>query len=352
MAKRPPSIKQVADAAGVSTATVSNVFSGKKPVQPKLAEKVRKAADKLGYSVNRAASNLRSGQSKVVTVLVPDLSDPFFTSIVTEIEENAQQDGYQIIVANTKDDADIERGRVSALLSWQPDGMIVVPTSDDIPEQLIAIKDQLPIVITDRGIENTDFDTVRVDNASAGETVASHLLEFGHRRVLLVASDMRISGVRDRCNGAMARIKSAGGKVDLVEVGPVPQVGAEHLSRWLDRNQMPTAIFAVTDMTTLATLTCLAKRKAEVGTDVSVVGFDDYPWMSARRTPITAVRQPIEAIASACWSTLTRRMKGEMTAAITPEPLSCELRIRASSQPIEHVKGVRIVRGQEEPTDR
>lgn len=334
MAKRPVSIKQVADAAGVSTATVSNVFSGKKPVNDDLASRVRSVAKQLGYRVNRAASNLRSGQSRVVTVMVPDLSDPYFTSLVTEIEEHAQKDGYQIIVANTKDDVETERGRVSALLSWQPDGMIIVPASDDIPEQLLQVKDELPIVITDRGIQTREFDVVRVDNAAAGRMVASHLLEFGHRRILVVASDMQISGVYDRCNGAIERIKAAGAESDLVEVGPVPDRAAAHLARWLVKNPMPTAIFAVTDMTTLATLTCLADMKAEVGHDVSVVGYDDYPWMVARRTPITAVRQPVEQIAEAVWTLLLRRMNGD-DAKIEIAPLACELRVRASSQPVE-----------------
>lgn len=334
MAKRPVSIKQVADAAGVSTATVSNVFSGKKPVNGDLAARVRNVAERLGYRVNRAASNLRSGQSRVVTVLVPDLSDPYFTSLVTEIEEQAQRDGYQIIVANTKDDVETERGRVSALLSWQPDGMIVVPTSDRIPEQLVQVKDEVPIVVTDRGIETKEFDVVRVDNAAAGRMVASHLLEFGHRRILVVASDMQISGVHDRCNGAIERIKAAGAESELVEVGPVPDRAAAHLARWLVKNPMPTAIFAVTDMTTLATLTCLAELKAEVGRDVSVVGYDDYPWMVARRTPITAVRQPVEQIAEAVWALLVRRMNGDMARAEVA-PLACALRVRASSRPIE-----------------
>lgn len=130
MAKRPTSIKEVADAAGVSTATVSNVFSGKKPVKPELAAKVRENATRLGYHINRAASNLRSGQSHVVPVMVPDLSDPFFTSLITEIEALAEADDFDIIVTSSKDDAETEKRRISALLSWQPAGMIIVPSSD------------------------------------------------------------------------------------------------------------------------------------------------------------------------------------------------------------------------------
>ncbi|WP_421723871.1 LacI family DNA-binding transcriptional regulator [Bauldia sp.] len=333
MIKRGPSIKQVADAAGASTATVSNVFSGKKPVKPELAARVRDAAEALGYRANRAASNLRSGQSRVVTVMVPDLSDPFFTSLITEIEDHARRDGYEIIVANARDEAETEQGRVAALLSWQPAGMIVIPISDDIPEQLTAVRGDVPIVVTDRGVETEGFDAVRVDNFAAGAMVADHLVELGHRRILLAASDMRLRGIRERCRGAFERMEAVGGSTDIVEIGPVPHHGADHLARWLDRHPWPTAIFAVTDMTTLATLTCLAERKAEIGSDVSVVGFDDYPWMSARRTPITAVRQPIEGIADAVWTTLTRRMEGDETTIMT-KPLSCSLSIRASTQPV------------------
>ena len=108
------SIKDVAKSAGVSTATVSNVFSGKKPVNAELASKVRSVANDLGYTVNKAASLLRSGRNSVVCMLVPDLSDPFFTSIITEVEHLARSDGYEIIVGNSDDDVDVESGRLNA----------------------------------------------------------------------------------------------------------------------------------------------------------------------------------------------------------------------------------------------
>ena len=334
MAKRPISIKELADAAGVSPATVSNVFSGNKPVTPELAERVRKFAKMHGYRANRVASNLRSGRSRVVTALVPDLSDPFFTSLITEIEDHAQQGDYDILVANAKDDAERQRGRLEALLSWRPAGMIAIPISDEIPKQLEAVRGELPMVITDRGNQTADYDTVRVDNIAAGRMVASHLLDLGHRHLLLVASDMRLSGIQHRHFGATEWFEAAGGTVETVEIGPVPHRGVEHLARWLYCNEMPTAIFAVTDMTTLATLTCLAERNAEIGSDVSVVGFDDYQWMSARRTPITAVRQPIEEIAEAVWTTLMRRIEGDASPIELP-PLPCSLRIRASTQLVD-----------------
>jgi len=133
MAKRGPSIKEVAQRAGVSTATVSNVFSGAKPVKADLSKKVRKAAEDLGYRVNRAASVLRTGRNRIIPVLVPDLADPFFTSLITEIEVRAEKDGYEVIVGNARDNIENERNRLDALLSWQPAGLIIVPCTDAPP---------------------------------------------------------------------------------------------------------------------------------------------------------------------------------------------------------------------------
>lgn len=340
MSKRPVSIKQVADAAGVSTATVSNVFSGKKPVKPDLAEHVRKVAADLGYRVNRSASNLRSGESRIIAVLVPDLSDPFFTSLVTELESRAQDDGYDLIIANAQDDLETQRRRINALLSWQPAGVVIVPCSDHVPEQLEAARGDLPIIVADRGAESVGFDAVRIDNVDAGHIAGNHLVDLGHKDVLIVASDLGLQAIRERCRGAQEPLEAAGAHVDVLEVGPVPERATKTLARWFERNPVPTAIFAVTDMTTLSALSALADRKLEVGDDVSVVGFDDYPWMTARRTPITAVRQPIETMADNIWGTLSKRLGGT-TGPLEGAELQCTLKIRSSTRrvaPRESIK--------------
>lgn len=337
MSKRSLSIKEVATAAGVSTATVSNVFSGKKAVKPELADHVRAIAAQMGYRVNKAASNLRSGNSRIVTVLVPDLSDPFFTSLVTHIEDHAQADGYDIIVANAKDDLEVEQRRIAALMSWQPAGMVVIPCSDKVPENLDSTRGEFPVVIVDRGAEAKGYDTVHIDNRDAGAIAANHLVKLGHRRVMVVASDLGLKAIRDRCEGVSERIRSVGGETDILEVGAVPKKGASKLARWLERNNTPTAVVAVTDMTTLAVLTCFAERDCEVGSDISMVGFDDFPWMSARRTPITAVCQPVEEMAAGIWTTLKNRMDGISTKPITIE-LQCSLHVRTSTRRISDTK--------------
>lgn len=332
MSKPTASIKDVAARAGVSTATVSNVFSGKKPVKPDLAAKVRSVAKDLGYHVNRAASMLRSGRNKIVAVVVPDLADPHFTSVIREIERLAKRDGYEIIVANSDNDADNERSRLEALLSWQPAGLIMIPCTDTLPDQLRTGVDGVSVVLADRVANKTLADSVTIDNADAGWIAAKYLCELGHQNILLIASDCGIEPIRERRRGAVEAIAEFSGTAHVIDAGSDPEAGAFRVGKWMDRNTHPTAMIALNDMTTLAVLTCLAERKIEVGTEMSVVGFDDYPWMIARRTPITAIRQPVPEIAAVIWKRLQSRMQGD-AAPVQAIELECSLKIRDSARP-------------------
>ena len=327
------SIKEVAKLAGVSTATVSNVYSGKKPVNDDLAKRVRDAGNKLGYKINRIASQLRSGKNNIVGVLVPDLSDPFFTSIITKLEELAQLSGYEIIVANSNDDQKTEQGRLDALLSWQPAGLVIIPCTDVIPPQLLGEVQVPPFVVADRVADQNISDTVVIDNREAGAIAASHLMGLGHRNLLLAASDLTIFPIRERCVGAQDSVIKFGAAIEIVELGSKPFRGADILSHWLDRDDRPTAIIATNGMTTLAVLACLARRKVDIPGQISLVGFDDYLWMSARQTALTAVSQPIADIASSAWECLKARMAGEKFAR-KKIVLSCTLAIRDSTCPL------------------
>ncbi len=318
--------------AGVSTATVSNVYSGKKAVNEKLAKRVRDTGDKLGYKVNRLASQLRSGKNNIIGVLVPDLADPFFISIITKLEELAQSSGYEIIVANSNDNEKTEQGRLDALLSWQPAGLIIIPCTDVIPSQLRSKRSLPPFVVADRVFDMNISDSVTIDNREAGTIAAGHLIQLGHRNLLLAASSLNIYPIRERCQGAEETAAQSGATTNTVELGSKPFKGADILSRWLDRDNSPTAIIATNGMTTLAILACLAKHKIEIPAQISIVGFDDYLWMSARQTAITAVSQPNDDIAYAAWECLNARINGSSSAR-KRIVLSCSLIERDSTCP-------------------
>ncbi len=306
-------IRDVAGRAGVSIATVSNVFSGNKPVNEDLRERVLQAAKELAYQVDRAASQLRSGQARVVGVLVPDLDDVFFTSLVSRLEVLAQADGYDIVVASSRDNVSLEQSRLRTLLAWRPSGLIVVPCSDAVPQNLTAEIGRLPIVFADRVPPGGSVvDTVAIDNREAGEIAARHLLALGHRDIVITASSLAISPIRERVRGATEQIRGlAGCQVTVAELGSASEPGAELFRHWLEQHAQPSAVIALTNVTTLSTLSALARLKIDIPDPVSVVGFDDYPWMSARKTGLTAIRQPIGELAAAAWQRLRARMSGD-----------------------------------------
>jgi LacI family transcriptional regulator len=330
MARR-NTIRDVAALAGVSIATVSNVFSGRKPVNEGLKTRVREAAKELSYQVDRAASQLRSGVTRVVGVLVPDLDDVFFTSLVSELEILARKDSYDILVASSRDDAKLERSRLNALLSWRLAGLIAVPCTDRLPSAVRREAERLPVVLADRvKPAGSIVDTVAIDNREAGEIGARHLLSLGHARILIAASSLAISPIRERVAGASALIRlHSGGEPTVLELGSNAEAGAQAFGRWLERNDRPSAVFALTNVTTLSVLSALARLRIDIPEPVSVIGFDDYPWMSARKTGLTAIRQPIAEMAAAVWRQLRARMAGD---ALPPRNivLSGSLQVRDS----------------------
>jgi LacI family transcriptional regulator len=331
MTLKRPTIRDVATRAGVSTATVSNVFSGSKPVNAELRERVEEAARDLSYRVDRAASQLRSGQAKVIGVLVPDLDDVFFTSLVSRLEVKAQDDGYDVIVASSRDDPELERSRLRALLGWRPSGLIAVPCTDDIPHILAEEAHRLPIVLADRVADDCTFaDTVTIDNFEAGVVAASHLAVMGHRHVVIAASHLSFAPIRERVRGAdsVAREEFDHG-ADVVELGSNSERGAQIFAAWLDQHPRPTAILALTNVTTLAVLSALASRHIDLPEQISLIGFDDYSWMSARKTGVTAIRQPVDEMAGTLWDRLKARIGGDDSAPRRIE-LTTSLQVRDS----------------------
>lgn len=332
MSGRKPSIREVAALAGVSTATVSNVFSGRKPVNDDLKAKVQRAAASLGYQVDRAASQLRSGRTRIIAVLVPDLTDTFFATIVSRLETQASQRGYDVIVASSHDSRSVESSRLKALLSWRPAGLVVVPCSSVLPPELLAARDRIPMVLVDRvATRDAMADTVTIDNIDAGEIAARHLLELGHRDIVVALSHLDYPPIGERSAGAANLIASYAGRPPrILELGSDVEAGAKIFSQWLERHPLPGAVVALTNVTTLSVLSALAAHGVAIPGKTSVVAFDDYAWMAARNTGLTAVRQPVDQIASTAWNRLLLRIEQGTEAAIVPTVLSASLVVRAS----------------------
>lgn len=333
MAEKPSSINDVAKLAGVSPATVSNVLTGRKAVSPELQRKVEAAVKELDYRADPLASMLRSGDAKIVAVLVPDLDNPFFTSIVSAVEQCLGQDAYEVIVASSHGDESVEQSKLKAMLAWRPAGLIIIPCSDAFPGRALVEASKTPYVIADRVTDTSTADTVSIDNEEAGRLAAQHLIDLGHREILIAATSLGLANIRQRCEGARQAFRAHGlREPEIVELGFASEPESPKLTEWFRLHGAPSAVQALTNATTLRALSTIAALGLKLPGDISLIGFDDYTWMRARATPLSAVAQPVQTMGRLLWERLSVRIKGDRSPA-EHVLLPCELIVRDSTAP-------------------
>lgn len=321
-----PSMRMVAEAAGVSVATVSNVLNNKVTVAPELAQRVRDAVESLGYVRDSRAARLRSGQSRLAGVIVPDLTNPMFATFVSTLEHLARLDGYDLGVVSSRNDPDEEAERLRKIREWRPAGLIILPCDGALAAR-IPRGLSVPMVVADRIPDAERFDLVAVDNAAASAAVMRHLREQGIGHCLVAATSLNISNVRERWDGARAEAGQM--RLDLVEVGfedhaPPALVDA------LSRPERPEALYCLDHETTLAAYRLLGELGVRVGTDIALASFDEMEWMRLVSPALTAVRQPVEEMAECAWGTLRRRLGGD-DGPIQLRRLRCAVTFRGST---------------------
>lgn len=325
--RRAVSIRTVAEQAGVSTATVSNVLSGKASVTQALADRVRAAVEHLGYVADGSASRLRSGKQALAGVVVPDLGNPFFGAFVSTLERLAREDEFDLLVVSSSNEPAQEAARLDKIRSWRPAGLIVIPCDGALSRRLPRAM-HAPIVAVDRIPDDDAFDLVAVDNRSGAAAVAAHCAGRGFASCLVVGGTLDISNIRERWEGVMSARESM--SAALVELGLRPDVVRQRLREHLSRAPRPELVFALDHATTLATYEVLLDLGLDVGRDIALASFDDAEWMRLVRPGLTTVRQPVEALAQAAWDRLMARIGGDVSPPCSLR-LSCTIEIRDST---------------------
>ncbi len=303
---RRPTIHDVARAAGVSPATVSNVLTGRRRVDPELAGRVLAIVDELGYRRDVAASALRSTQRTVVGAIVPELRNPFFAQLVDRLEREARRSGRRLLVASSGGDQAEETRQVEALTAWRPAGVIAVPCDGCFPARKLLERENIPFVVLDRPLnDGATADTVAVDNVAGACEGAQRLLEAGHRSILVVVASIEIGNIRERLVGIDSAVADVpGARSEVIEAGVELTDIAAAIAARLTREPRPTAIFALNNVLTLGTLKATAELGLDIPEDISLLGFDDYDWMEVFRPPLSAIRQPVAEMAHAAWDRL------------------------------------------------
>ena len=295
-------IRDVAQRAGVSVGTVSNVLNKPDEVSPESLARVQKAIDELGYVRNDAARQLRAGVSSTVGFVVLDGQNPFFNEVVRGAEDEASKNGIAILVGNTDEDTTRE-GRYLDLFEEQRVRGVLISPYGDISARLRQLKQRdIPAVLVDRLNVDGQFSSVAVDSVAGGQIATQHLIDTGRRRIAYVGGPFDMRQVRDRLEGARVAVDNSDYDVEIevvtttaltVEEGVL--AGRRIMER--PRQSRPDALFAANDLLALGLLQSLVvDGTLLVPSEISLIGFDDISFAGAAAVPLSSVRQPSRMI--------------------------------------------------------
>jgi len=306
-------LKDVAQQADVSVSTVSRVFNNPEKVRRSTRERVRKAANDLGYKPSRVARRLRlqEGEANLLGLVIPDIQNPFFADVTRGVEDVARDRDYALILSNSDEDPDKQRVAIDTLKTEEVDGVIVPPVSMDDPEVKRLLDSDIAVVCVDRRMEDARVDTILSDNREGAYNVVTHLIELGHERIAFIGGIPRISTSTDRREGYEKALRDHGLPVDpaLIEEGDSRRERGRHLTeKLLGLETPPTAIFAGNNLTTLGALSALNSHDVEVPDEMALVGYDDVPWARALNPPPTVVDQPGYEMGSRAAELLLQRL--------------------------------------------
>lgn len=294
----PASIRDVAQRAGVSVGTVSNVLNRPSEVSPDSAERVNRAIEDLGYVRNDAARKLRAGVSSTVGFVVLDGQNPFYADVVRGAEDEAIAHGMALLHGNTDEDHARERLYIDLFEEQQVRGLLIAPYGD-VTARLLRLRERgIAVVLVDRFSGDGRFSSVSVDSVVGGRLAVEHLLDTGRRRIAFVGGPFDVRQVTDRLAGARAAVENSGTDAQLevivaeaMTVAEGVAAGARILAR--PARERPDAVFAASDLLALGLLQGLASEgRLLVPHEIAVVGFDDIPYAGAAMVPLTSVRQP------------------------------------------------------------
>jgi LacI family repressor for deo operon, udp, cdd, tsx, nupC, and nupG len=313
-----PRIRDVARVAGVSTATVSRALSRPDLVSAKTRESVLAAVAATGYRINLAARNLRRKQTGSIVVLVPHLSNPFFSLILSAIAKVASEAGLNVLVADTREPDGADRQIAEYLYNNRSDGLIVL--DGNLPQEMFAAdgpQGRPPMIFACEWLEGHDQPSVTVDNHYGARLAVQHLAALGHRRIGHIVGPPENVLTRQRAAGFRAALAEAGLPANerwFLEGDFTMRSGAAAARLWLDLAERPTALFCSSDAMACGFISELHRHGVAVPGDVSVVGFDDIDIAAHFIPPLTTIRQPRARIGEMAAAMLLQSMRGSGTA--------------------------------------
>lgn len=303
-------IQEVAKEAGVSVATVSRVLNHPASVSAMTRAKVETVIERLQYNPNMLGRNLRCAESRMLLVLVPSISNPFYSKIVQGIEDVARRNHYNILLCTTDSDVERENIYLDLLRNRMADGVISMDPAVDVAN-IKQLGSAYPVIQCCEYSETDETPYVSIDNQTAAYKAVKHLLMMGHKRVAIINSDERFLYARHRQEGYLRALQEfAIPVVDdfIIHTDLHFESGHRAMKTLLSLPNRPTAVFAVSDTLAIGALRSIKEAGLKVPDDMAVVGFDNIPFASMMNPSLTTVAQPMYEIGCEAARMLIKRM--------------------------------------------
>ncbi|NOU61775.1 LacI family DNA-binding transcriptional regulator [Marinifilum caeruleilacunae] len=331
-------IKDIAEKTGLSTTTVSRVLTGKAKqyrIGKKSQKIIQEVAKELNYIPNHFAANLRSGKSNTISLIVPSLGNPFFANIASLLNREVRKLGYTLIISDTNEDTKAEMLEIQQLISRNVEGFIIIPCGENFEHIEKLYSQGLPLILLDRYFENSNLPFVSTDNYYGAITATKYLIEHGHTSIACIQGVKSSTPNKMRIKGFKQAMQEVGNtNIHVIGDDFSVQNGYQEtklLLRWKER---PTAIFALSNTITMGCLKALKEENIKVPDDISVITFDDHPYLDFLETPITSIAQPVEHVCKIGLKYLLSKLNNELELITDHVTLRPDLKIRNSVKKI------------------
>jgi len=300
MDHRKTNIKDIAKSTSLSITTVSRVLNGKSKqyrISEKSQKKIREAAEALNYIPNQIAVNLQSGRTRTIALIIPSLMNPYFSRIAGLINMDLQQMGYATLISDSNENPEREKEELLQMNSRNVEGIIIAPCGNS-PDQLRLIQNlKIPVVCLDRFIEGLEIPFVSTDNYQGAYQATKHFIKNGHTSIACIQgiessmpNQLRIKGFKAALEEEGIKISSISGYDFSVENGYTETL------LLLQNKAKPSAIFAMSNTIALGCMKALKENNFRIPEDISLIAFDDHPYLDYLSTPLTCVEQPVDDI--------------------------------------------------------
>jgi len=319
MKKKRISLNDIAESLGVSRSLVSLVLNGKDAEQGISAETKRKVlakAHELNYKPNHFARGLRLGKSFTIGLIVSDIANGFYSRIARNIEDLAEEHGYNLIISSTDEDIERELRLIKLLRGKQIDGLIISSSQENPDEFNRLIAEGFPVVLIDRSFDGLEAPCVVVQNREGAKQAAAHLIEQGYKNPLVLAIEpAHVFTISERCEGFVSEMKnhSISPKVEYLPFDDAFSEVERLIEKLVQKKQLPDCIFAINNNIATACLQVLRKFNIDIPNKVGLVCFDDVPYFNFMNPTVTAIVQPVDDISTSAFEMLLKMLKDEKT---------------------------------------